>query len=404
MQKICIYITAVALFVFSQPVTAQDCKTNADLDATPGKYLTAAEYPWPAVRAEYFAKMATTKDKAMAKQIAGQIEKAEQQSHAGFKLTGGNWENTYSSKGYEYLGNTKLGQYRIESSLHEFFCFNGKLKRNDEAGTILRIYVNEIPTNTLDRFLRSPFGSSMGDYDFGFQYQEWKNHKPADVNAQLISLFTYFSCNNDQLLKAINSGEGYFKDVPEKDIKPNNRSNYIYRYWFVTKKDIPVLIPVSRKEYLESLLEYYEREKLYFPKLIAELTAEHSKSVNQYTSWEADVADKIAVVKKALSEGNEKWLSAQAIINRMEDQSQTYKAGLKERTNYNRFWKFYDGVNKSAALYKYNPDYFKSSTAAMAKPQIITVAFRYVTMPLSLRILDNFTNNFDFDAVRALIN
>lgn len=382
---------------------AQDCKTNADLDVTPGKYITAAEYPWPAARAEYFINLTTGKDKALAKQIAGQIEKADQQSHMGFKLTGGNWENIYSSKGYAYIGKIKLAQYRFEAMLHEFFCLNGKLKRNDEAGTILRIYVNDIPTNTLDRFLQLPFGSSMGDYDFGYQYRDWKNHKPADVNAQLISLFTYFSCNNEQLLKAINSGKGYFQDVPEKDIKPDNRSNLIYRYWFVTKKDSPVLIPVSRKEYLESLLDYYEREKLYFPKLADKLTKDHDKGVTQYGSWETDVADKIAVVKKALNEHDTNWLTTQAVINRSEDGARTYKAGLKERTNYNRFWGFYDKQSKSNPLYQHNADYFKRNAQGPAKPQLITVAFRYVSMPAPLRIVKNFTHNFDFILLQKLL-
>ncbi len=402
MKRILIFNLTVAL-VLAQQLVAQTCKTTAELDAFPGKYLTAAQYPWPAVRAEYFMNMATAADKAMAKQILGQIEKTEQQSHAGFSLSGGNWENYYSTKGYGYFGNTKLGQYRFESSLHEFFCLNGKLKRNDEAGTILRIYVNDIPTNTLDRFLKQPFGSSIGEYDFGFQYLDWKNHKPADVNAPLIDLFTYLSCNNEQLLKAINSGESYFQDVPEKDIKPNNRSSFIYRYWFIKKKDLPVLLPVSRREYLESLLEYYERERLYFPKLLAQLNEEHSNSIKQYSSWEADVSDKIAVVKKALNDHDNDWLSAQAVINRTEDAAQTYKASLKERTNYNRFWKFYDNSNKTQLLYKYNPGYFKTITKGAAKPQLITVAFRYVTIPSSLRIMNNFTEHFDFDAVRGLL-
>ena len=63
------------MFLSVQQAYAQDCKTNAELDAAPGKYLTAAQYPWPAARAEYFNKMATATDKAMAKQILGQIEK-----------------------------------------------------------------------------------------------------------------------------------------------------------------------------------------------------------------------------------------------------------------------------------------------------------------------------------------
>lgn len=398
-----LFITFSLLAAIFNVSNAQTCKTNADLETVPGKYQTAAEHPWPAVRASYFNNLTSTTDKTIAKQTLNQIEKTEAQSHAGFNLTGGNWENIYSTKGYGYFGNIKLGQYTFESSLHEFFCLNGKLKRNDEAGTILRIYVNTIPTNTLSRFLDYPFGSSIGDYDFGLQYMNWKNHKPADVNAQLISLFSYLSCNSESLINAINSGEGYFQDVPEKDIRPNNRNNFIYRYWFIKKRGIPVLVPVSRKEYLQSLLEYYEREKLYFPKLIAKLTSDHDNGVKQYSSWETDVADKIAAVKKALSDNKESWLLEQAVINSSEDASQTYKAGLKERTNYNRFWKFYDGSNKSQPLYKINPDYFTPNKADAASPQFMTVAFRYVSMPLPLRLLNNFSKNFDFKALQNLV-
>lgn len=391
-------------FLLAQQSFAQDCKTNADLDNTPGKYLTASQYPWPAVRAEYFKNLTSASDKAVAKQTLNQIENIEAKNHSGFNLTGGNLENYYSTKGYGYYGKVKLAQYNFESSLHEYFCMNGKLKRNDEAETILRIYVNAIPTNTLSRFLNYPFGSSMGDYDFGFQFQDWKNHKSVNVNDPLISLFNYFSCNNEHLINAINSGEGYFQDVPEKDIKPNNRNNYIYRYWFIKKKDIPVVVPLSRKEYLQSLLEYYDREKLYFPKLIAELTSNHDKSIERnYGNWEADVADKIAVVKKVLGEHNEEWLAAPALINRMEDASQNYKAKLKERTNYNRFWKFYDGENKSQPLFKINSEYFITNKAGTAVPQLMTVAFRYVSMPLSLKLMNNFSDKFDFDALKNLV-
>lgn len=398
------FSTIIFLTIIINAGKAQTCKTNADLDTVTGKYLTAAQYPWPAVRAEYFKNMTTATDKAMAKQILSKIETIEQQSHTGFNLTGGNWENLYSTKGYGYFGNTKLGQYNFESSLHEFFCLNGKLKRNDEAGTILRIYVNSIPTNTLSRFLDYPFGSSMGEYDFGFQFLDWKNHKSVNVNDPLIPLFTYYSCTNAQLLQAINTGEGYFQDVAEKDIKPNSRSQFINRYWFVKKKDIPVLVPVSRKEYLQSLLEYYEREKLYFPKLITELASNHNNNIERnYGNWETDVADKIAKVKKALNDNDEAWLKQQAIINRLEDASQNYKAQLKERTNYNRFWRFYDNTNKSQPLYKINPDYFNATAKTAASPQLITAVFKYVSMPLSLKLMNNFSSSFDFEACKKLI-
>jgi hypothetical protein len=265
------------------------------------------------------------------------------------------------------------------------------------------MYVNQLQLTTLDKFLSAPFGSSFGSYDFGMQYLDWKNHKPADVNAQLITLFTYLACNNNDLIKAINSGENYFQDVADKDIKLNNRNNYIYRYWFIKKKDIPVLIPVSRKEYLQSLLEYYEREKLHFKKLVAQLKEEKSSSLKYYDNWQKDIADKISVVQKTLDENNDKWLSAQAVVNPSEDNSKRYNAKLPEQTNYNRFWKFYDGEKNIGGLYKYNPEYFKTSAKGAASPQLITIAFRYVTMPSSRRMLNNFTKNFDFDAVRKML-
>lgn len=401
MKKTSIIIIVLSQLFFLKQAIAQTCKTNADVENVPGKYLTAAQYPWPAARAEYFNKLSAAADKAIAKKMLNQIEQIEAGSHTGFNLTGGDWENYYSTEGYEYYGNSKLGKYTFQSSLHEYFCLNGKLKRNDEYETVLRIYVNSIPFNTLSLFLSNPFGSNMGEYDFGFQFVDWKNHKPADVNAQLISLFTYLSCNNNQLIEKINSGNDYFQDIAEKDIKPNNRSNMIYRYWFIKRSNQPLLIPVSRKEYLQSLLEYYEREKLYFPKLMTELKG--STSAKQYITWEKDVADKIDLVKKALNEHDQNWLSEQAVINRMEDASQNYKSNLKERTNYNRFWKFYDNEKKSEPLYKCNPVYFKTTAGSTATPLLMTVAFRYVSMPLSLKIMNNFSEHFDFDALRNLL-
>ena len=128
-----------------------------------------------------------------------------------------------------------------------------------------------------------------------------------------------------------------------------------------------------------------------------------SSSEKKYNSWEADVADKITIVNKTIKENTEEWLAKQAVVNKLEDASQNYKAKLTEQTNYNRFWKFYDNGNKSQPLYKYNPEYFKADAASPAKPQFITIAFRYVTIPSSLRMFNNFTKQFDFEALNKLL-
>ncbi|MBS1749830.1 MAG: hypothetical protein JST63_07995, partial [Bacteroidetes bacterium] len=161
--------------------------------------------------------------------------------------------------------------------------------------------------------------------------------------------------------------------------------------------------PVSRKEYLQSLLEYYDREKIYFTKLVAQLKEEKDNSIKYYSKWEKDVADKIAIVQKTLNEHNEDWLSKQTIVNPASDNEKRYNAKLDEQTNYNRFWKFYDNEARSFPLYKYNPVYFKTNPKGPAAPQIITVAFRYVTMPSSLRILNNFTDHFNFGELQKMV-
>lgn len=397
------FITCIILFGI-QSSYAQTCNTTAELDAVPGQYLTAAQHPWPAVRNGYFGELNTAADKAMAKKTLEQIEKTEQQTRVGFSLTGGNWENTFSSTGYEYAGNTRLGKYYLQAGHFEFFCSNGKLKRNTEFSTVLRVYVNTIPVNTLNRLLQNPFGSSMGETDFGFQFADWKNHKPADSGDKLIKLFTFVSCNNQSLLEAINTGKNYFQDVAEKNVKLNSREPFIYRYWFVKKSNVPVLIPVSRKEYLLGLLEYYEREKLHFTKRIATLTADKDKyGLKNYEGWETAVNEKIAIVKNTLDTHKEDWLSAQAVVSRSEDVYQNSKIKLKEKINYNRFWQFYDTEKRGEPLYQYNPEYFKTNTKGAAAPQLITLVFRYVTLPSSLRLLNNFTDKFDSTAYSKLL-
>jgi len=397
-----IFIACIVMFCI-QNSYSQNCKTTADLDGVSGQYLTAAQHPWPAARADYFNEFKTTADKALAKKTLEQIEKIEQQTRVGFSLTGGNWENTFSSRGYAYSSDTKLGKYYLQTGHHEFVCVSGKLKRNGEYGTVLRVHVNDIPVNTLDRFLQNPFGSDTGEYNFGFQYADWEN-KLTNSGDKLINLFTYLSCNNPSLIDAINTGQNYFQDVAEKNVKLNTRVPLVHRYWFVKKYNASVLIQVSRKAYLLSLLEYYEREKLHFPKVIAKLTADRDQSgLKSYDGWETAVNEKIELVKNTLTTQNEAWLNAQAVVSRSEDVYQNSKNRLKEKINYNRFWTFYDSEKRGEPLYQYNPEYFKTSTKGAATPQLITVVFRYVTMPSSMRLLNNFTSKFDYAAYAKLL-
>ncbi|MBX2951911.1 MAG: hypothetical protein KF870_05370 [Leadbetterella sp.] len=371
------------------------CGSKAELAIAPGKAFTASEYPWPAVRAEYFKNMATAADKTTARQILEQIEKLEQQSRAGFTLTGGTWEAYYSSEGYTYAGSRKLADYRFQAAFHEYLCINQKVGRNSEYSTVLRAYVNTLP-NTLNSFMR---GISKTGED-RYLHQDWQGYKPGVLSAE-ISLFTYMTCSKPELVAAINSGKGYWQDVPENEVRKNSY-DHIYRYWFVKREGAPLLLPVSRKEYLESLLEFYDRELLYLSKSSNYQSASETAKRERFGDIPAVIANKKAIVNRVLKENAAEWLSAQAVINETEENYLTQKQKLPEYTSSLTFHKFYDNEKGGTPLYKYNPAYFPAGRSA-ASPEFIVLVFRYVSMPLHLRLIQNFTENFDKEAWRKLI-
>lgn len=372
------------------------CNSKEELAMAPGKYFNASQYPWPAVRAEYFKKMTTASDKAVARQTLEQIEKMEQQSRGSFALAGGTWEGYYSSEGYNYFGSKKLADYRFQAAFHEYLCINKKVNRNNEYSTVLRVYVNGLALNTLNQHLSTAFYDNLGDYAF----KDQKSYK-AVVTAPKIELMNYLAEKRAGIVEAINSGADYWQDVPENEIRKNTY-NPVYRYWFVKKSNAPLLLPVSRKEYLESLLEYYERETMALP----ESTNYESGSAEQRQRYFGDLpavlAHKKAIVNKVLKENRAEWLSQQAVVNTNEDQYQNQRQNLPEYSSDFTFRKFYDNEAKATPLYKYNPEYFSASHLA-ASPQFMAIVFRYVNMPAHLRLVKNFTENFNIEAWKKLI-
>lgn len=374
------------------------CNSKEELENMPGKYFTAAQYPWPAVRAEYFKKMTTAPEKATGKRILEQIEKLEQQSRSGFALAGGFWEAYYSTEGYNYFARKKLADYRFQTAFHEYLCINKKVERNSEYSTVLRVYINSLPINTLSRYIKG-ISNAGGRYSRYF-YKDWKSYKPG-VAAPEIDVFTYLECSNKDLITAINSGKDYWQDIPENEIRKNTY-DHIYRYWFVKRANDPLLLPVSRKEYLESLLEFYDREALYIPKSTDYETGSEQKRQKYYGDLQAVLAGKKAIVSKTLKESPAEWLSGQAIVNGQEDRYLNQKQNLPEYSSDLTFHKFYDNEKGGGPLYKYNPAYF-SSGQSPATSEFMAIVFRYVSKPAHLRLINNFTENFDKEAWQNLI-
>lgn len=370
------------------PVMGDPCTSTQELETRPGKYQTAEEYPFPARRAEYFKKMKTDTDKSTAKKMLESIQKLEQNSRNGFSIAGGFWEAYYSSEGYNYFTDRRLADYRFQNAFHIYTCVNGKVERNEEYSTVLRVYVNSLPLNSF----KSHFNELKKPVD-QFDFKDWKNYK-AGVEAIPLDLFTYLEVRNVELIEAINSGKTWETESETHD--------HLYRTWFVRNSDLPLLIPVSRKEYLESLLDYYEREEISLPKSTNYEFAGENRN-KYFGDLPTVLADKKKRVHQLLQNESADWLSKQAVINQTEDLYNNQKQDLPEYSSNFTFHRFYDGQDKSSKLYKYNPAYFSKSNSP-AKPQFMSIIFRYLNRSADKHLLNNFSDKFNSTEWENLMN
>ncbi len=70
--------------------------------------------------------------------------------------------------------------------------------------------------------------------------------------------------------------------------------------------------------------------------------------------------------------------------------------------------RFYDTEGeKTSALYVLNPAYFTANSGQLVKPLLIEVQFRYEINKergFSARLFNNWEKNFDFNALRKMLN
>ncbi len=395
-----LFITAITFIqsTRAQGSLGQSCNNEDDAATMPGRYHTAAQYPWPSARAEYFKDLLAT-DRPTAKGVCEQIEKLEQNSRNSMAPTGGSLENTFTAYGYKFYNNKKMAAYGTVSALYKWNCYKNKITRNTEFSTVLRVFVNRIPFNEWER--NAPIRMAFPNPDYKYFYKDWKNKKPG-VDADAIELFNYISYNENaskELLQAINTGNDYWQNIPEKEIKPNS-FDHIYRYWFIKKSEKPLLVEVTRKEYLESLLAYFEREKLHLTEKTQKLYDNEKK---YYENWQSVIENKKQRVLSALKDNETEWLSKPAIVNRDEDIYQNQKEKLPEYISDFTFRKFYDNEGKAQRLYKMNPAYFSGNVQKPGDPAFIVLSLRYVSKPAHLKLMNNFTKNLNRAAWQKLL-
>jgi len=219
----------------------------------------------------------------------------------------------------------------------------------------------------------------------------------------LLGLVDEKDINHTNFIKYIN-GEGFL----EKQGSYNPQESYGYktveRNYNIIKPGIPVLVPVSRKEFLEALLEYYEIEKANFNTELAEkLQRENFKDRTSILEKDRAAYTQIYETKKGrinnlLKSKSTEWLSKQVATNETirENDSKNASNGLFD------FKEFENGT----LLYKYNPAFSNSKDAYKPVKISVRCLFRYGNdrYQWSENLIKNFESNFDFDALRQMLD
>jgi len=424
MKKQIVFKIAIALLLVQQS-SAQDCISSKDLEALTGKQIDAAHCEMPQQKAHWLDELGTIANKSIANMVLTKIETLEKQSRSNYNLKGCVLKTSFSGNAQTMVaGKYPLASYDLNLGCYEYICIKNKMMVSSEYENVFRAYVNRY---------------TGIDNAFSFPDETYYYETPQKYNGQFISLHDFIRMDAS---KNINNGKGFYQDVAETTVKQGNRSIYMTRHWYCTKPGNLLFVAVTRKEYLEALLVYYQREALLIADKIKDIERESAGMMKdpqkfpqlyedgkrnlvirkaKYPDWQQKIETKKAIVQKALKENTAAWLMQPAVVKpKLEIFTwknsygpgpndyvgiDTYNADTKEdaqKTGAFTFSGFWDNKG-GATLYKYNPDYFKGSEKNPAKPYMIELTYRYVKTPLGQSLVENFTNSFDFDAVRAML-
>ncbi|MGN6293302.1 MAG: hypothetical protein ACTHMV_11215 [Chitinophagaceae bacterium] len=385
---------------------SQSCISDEDADKLPGKYYdhTQPKYPMS-------LKASSTQEKAVMLNQLIALEKLEEKSRGNFAINGCVLRTSFSSLVSTFFGNYFHTAYSYQLAAYQNVCHVVQhiVKTVGEYRTVIRVDVNP-------SIVSNGFYGSSGDFyvtDKSVRYDIYLN--TGDVQKKAGSGISQFVsmqqvANNQKDFDKINNGNGFVEEV----MQGSNPKVYQWmnRHWFITKPGIPLFVPVSRKEYLEALLEFYEIEKTNFLQAVGYKIQDDSKSSSteakkRLTIYQADkiAYQKIYESKKAklnqlLAAQNADWLQKQAVV----------KTGLREN-DYSKpsnglldFDRFYEDNKDGKPLYQYNPGYFKEKSNAPAKPVFFRIQFRYeMGRGFSERLFNNFLKNYDMDGLRKML-
>lgn len=343
------------------------------------------------------------------------IEKLEQNSRKNFQATGCVL-HVYTRPGHSaYNMDGVLRQYSsFTMYANPYYCSQQNLIAEATTASEIAVMVNPAISGIYNKTGDFYVTDKSVRYDISIQMIRSTNGptfptaKYANISNYISekSMLTGFADENENnhasFLKLIN-GEGYVEKHGSYDPTTSYGYRSVQRFFNITKPGVPVLVPVSRKEFLEALLEYYEIEKTNFANEVAD-KAKNNNYKDRISVLEADKAayNQIYITKKArisnlLATKTADWLGKQAAPNDKMRENDNKIAS-------NGLFDFYDFEN-GTPLYKYNPEF--SKTKDPYKPVMISVRCTYRYGNESYRwsedLFKNFVQNFDFEALRKML-
>lgn len=416
-------LTSAICFSQSKKITAPQVPCNGTADAVPGIYTNHTQ-PKYGINLKGSAAEKT----GMMKTLVA-IEKLEESSRKDFNLTGCAARVSFARWGNSDYNRSSSVRYGYQLGVYQYVCHVTEHvpKIVDEYRTVVRIEINpDIPAGVNAGGTGEFSISGQVRYQIpveakeGPGFENEKKNNPSKISQYISEVAMLTGRSNDyknkhaDFLRVIN-GEGYVENWIRGDryAKPGPDSyQWIDRRYLITRPGVPLLVPVSRKKYLEDMLEYLEIEKANFNysngEMMKGIANENTDHANKRRSvLEADklaypeiYEAKKAKLKELLAKSRPEWLQKPAVVD---NNNRTYDA----RKRLESLGKFYETEDEyTSALYVLNPAYFKSTNGQPTKPLFIEVQFRYELSGgsgFSERLFNNFLRNFDLAALRKML-
>ncbi|MGN7786877.1 hypothetical protein ACTJIJ_20255 [Niabella sp. 22666] len=427
-----LYAISFALLLCFQNLTAQtkgkiiapQVPCNGTADAVEGIYTDHTNPKYGSLNLK-----GTAAEKAAMMKNLVVIEKLEEASRRDFKLTGCAARVSFATWGNSDYGKNAYARYGYQLGVYQYVCHVTEHipKIVDEYRTVFRVDMNpSIFTGTKAGGTGEFTINGQIRYEIpvearsGANFEHDKKNSPSRVSQyisesdMLANRSTDYKNKHADFLKIIN-GDGYVENWmrgSQYDKRGPDSYTWVDRHYLITKPGVPLLVPVSRKQYLEDMLEYLEIEKANFlyshAKMVkdyANETADWAKKKMVLLEQDRDAYPKIYEAKKAKLKGllatqKPEWLQQPAVVD---NNNRTYEAYKRLES----LGKFYDAEDEYiSALYVLNPRYFNAGNSQSTQPIFMEIQFRYETgkdSGFSTRLFNNFLKNFDREALRKML-